>query len=85
VLSKNVKIRIYKTMILPVVLYGYERDDVTGNWRKLHNREFHNLYSSPNIIRMIKSWRMIWEGHVARMREKNEYRILMGKPEGKSH
>jgi hypothetical protein len=81
-LSKNIKIRIYKTIILPVVLYGCgtwtltlrdehrlrvfenrvlrtifgpKRDEVTGDWRKLHNGELHNLYSSPNIIRMIKS------------------------------
>jgi hypothetical protein len=57
---------------------------VTGGWRKLHNEELHNLYSSPSIIRMIKSRRMIWAGHVARMGEKrNPYRILVGKPEGK--
>jgi hypothetical protein len=56
---------------------------VTGYWRKLHNEELHNLYSSPNIIRMIKSKRMRWVGHVARMREtRNAYRILVGKPEG---
>jgi hypothetical protein len=76
-LSKNIKIRIYKTIILPVVLYGYDtwsltlreehrlrrifgpkRDKVTGGWRKLHTEELHNFYSSPSIIRMIKS-RMI--------------------------
>jgi hypothetical protein len=57
---------------------------VTGDWRKLHNKELHNLYSSPNIFRMIKSRRMRWAGHVARMGEKrNAYRILVGKPEGK--
>jgi hypothetical protein len=57
---------------------------VTGGLRKLHNEELHNLYSSPSIIRMIKSRRMRWAGHVARMREKrNAYRILVGKPEGK--
>jgi hypothetical protein len=56
---------------------------VTGDWRKLHNEELHRLYSSPSIIRMIKSRRMIWAGHVARMGEKrNTYRILVGKPEG---
>jgi hypothetical protein len=57
---------------------------VTGNWRKLHNEELHNLYSSPNIIRMIKSWRMRWAVHVARMGEmRNAHRILVGKPEGR--
>jgi hypothetical protein len=93
-LSRNIKIRIYKTIILPVVLYGCEtwsltlweehrmrvfenrvlrrifgpkRDEVTGGWRKLHNEELYNLYSSPSIIRMIKSRRMRWAGHVARM------------------
>jgi hypothetical protein len=58
-------------------------DEVTGEWRKLHNEELHNLYSSPNIIRMIKSRSMGWAGHVARMGKKtNAYRILVGKPEG---
>jgi hypothetical protein len=57
---------------------------VTGGWRKLHNAELHNLYSSPSIIRIIKSRRMRCAGHVAQMREKrNVYRLLMGKPEGK--
>jgi hypothetical protein len=57
---------------------------VTGGWRKLHNEELHNLYSSPSIIRIMKSRRMRWAGHVARMREKrNAYRLLVGKPEGK--
>jgi hypothetical protein len=88
--SKNVKIRIYKTIILPVVLYGCEtwsltlrlrvfenkvmrrifgtkRDKVTEDWRKLHNEQLHNLYSSTNIIRMIKSRRMRWAVHVTRM------------------
>jgi hypothetical protein len=55
-----------------------------GGWRKLHNEELHNLYSSPSIIRIIKSRRMRWAGHVARMVEKrNVYRLLVGKPEGK--
>jgi hypothetical protein len=106
-----VKVRIYKTIILSVVLYGCEtwyltvreehklrvfenrglrrifgpkRDGVTGGWRKLHNKELHNLYSSPSIIRIIKSRRMRWAGHVAGMGEKrNVYRSLVGKPEGK--
>jgi hypothetical protein len=57
---------------------------LTGEWRKMHNEELHNLYSSPNIIRMIKSRRMRWAGYVARMGEKrNAYRILVGKSEGK--
>jgi hypothetical protein len=57
---------------------------VTGGWRKLHTEELHSLYSSPSIIRMIKSRRMRWAGHVTRMGEKrNAYRILVGKPEGK--
>jgi hypothetical protein len=58
---------------------------VTGDWKKLHNEELHNLYSSPNIIRMVKSRRMRWARYVARMGEKrNAYRILVGKSEGKS-
>jgi hypothetical protein len=62
-----------------------KRDEATRGWRKLHNEEFHNLYSSPNIIRMIKSKRMRLTGHVARMGEKmNEYRIFVGKSEGKT-
>jgi hypothetical protein len=65
-------------------IFGSKRDEVTGEWRKLHNRELHNLYSSPDIIRQIKSRRMRWAGHVARMGEgRNEYRVLVGKPEGK--
>jgi hypothetical protein len=57
---------------------------VTGGWRKLHNEELHNLYSSPSIIRIIKSRRMRWAGHVARMGEKrNVNRLLVRKPEGK--
>jgi hypothetical protein len=65
-------------------IFGPKRDEVTGGWRKLHNEELHNLYSSPSIIRMIKSRRIRWAGHIARMWEKrNAYRILVGKPEGK--
>jgi hypothetical protein len=65
-------------------IFGPKRDGVTGGWRKLHNEELHNLYSSPSIIGIIKSRRMKWTEHVARMGEKrNVYRLLVGKPEGK--
>jgi hypothetical protein len=65
-------------------IFGPKRDDVTGDWRKLHNEELYNLCSSPNMIKMIKSRRTRWAGHVARMGEKrNAYSILVGKPEGK--
>ncbi|KAJ4431400.1 hypothetical protein ANN_19997 [Periplaneta americana] len=108
---KNLNVRIYKTVILPVVLYGYEtwtltlreeqrlrvfenkvlrkifgvkRDEVTGEWRKLHNAELHGLYSSPDIIRNIKSRRLRWSGHVACMGEsRNAYRVIAGKLEEK--
>jgi hypothetical protein len=109
--SKNVKIKIYRTIILPVVLYGCEiwsltlreerklwvfenmvlrrifghrRDEVTGEWRRLHNEELNDLYCSPNTVRMIKSRRMRWAGHVARMgEERGVYRVLVGKLEGR--
>ena len=95
-LSKNLKIKIYRTIILPVVLYGCEtwslvlreerklrvfenmvrrrifgprRDEVTREWRRLHNEELNDLYSSPNKVRVIKLRRMRWAGHVARMGE----------------
>jgi hypothetical protein len=65
-------------------IFGSKRDGVTGGWRKLYNEELHNLYSSPSIIRIIKLKRMRWVGHVAQMGEnRNEYRLLVGKPEGK--
>jgi hypothetical protein len=57
--------------------------EVTGEWKKLHNEELRDLYSSPSIIRIIKSRRMRWAGHVARMEKRNAYRLLVGKPEGK--
>jgi len=96
-LYKNLKIKIYRAIILPVVLYGCEtwsltlreerklmmfedrvlrrifgpkRDELTGEWRKLHNVELNDLYSSPNTVRMITSRRMRWAGHVARMGER---------------
>jgi hypothetical protein len=104
-LCRNVKVKIYKTTVLPFVLYGCEtwtvplreqhklrvfenrvlsgifgpkRYEVTGEWKKLHSGELHNLYSPPDIIRQIKSRRMRWAGHVARMGEaRNVYRVLV--------
>jgi hypothetical protein len=65
-------------------IFGPKRDKVTGEWRKLHDEELHNLYSSPDIIRQVKSRRMRWAGHVAHMGEERKvYRVLVGKPEGK--
>jgi hypothetical protein len=65
-------------------IFGPKRDKVTGEWRKLHNEELRDLYSSPSIIRIMKSKRMRWAGHVARMGEKrNAYRLLVEKPEEK--
>jgi hypothetical protein len=64
--------------------FGPKRDDVTGEWRKLHSEELHNLYSSPNIIRQIKSRKLTWARHVARMgKEGKVYKVLVGKPEGR--
>src|SRR5215469_14541607 len=66
-------------------VFGPKRDEVTGEWRKLHN-ELRDLYSLPNIVRVVKSRRMRWAGHVARMGEgRGVHRVLVGKPEGKSH
>jgi len=67
-------------------IFGPRRDEVTGEWRRLHNEELNDLYvnSSPNIVRVIKSRRMRWAGHMARMgEERGVYRVLVGKPEGR--
>jgi hypothetical protein len=67
-------------------IFGPKRDEVTGEWRKLDNEELRDLYFPPSIIRIIKSRRMRWAGHVARMREKrNSYIILAGKPTERDH
>ena len=112
-LSKNLKITIYRTIIFAVVLYGCEtwsltlqeerklrmfenmvlkrifgprRVEVTGEWRRLHNKELNDLYSSPNTVRVIKSRRMRWARHVVYMgEERGVYRVLVGKPEGGDH
>jgi hypothetical protein len=77
------RLGVFENMVLRII-FGPKRDEVTGEWRKLHNEELHIFYSSPNIIRQIKSRRMRWAGHVARMgEESNMYRVLMGKAEGK--
>jgi hypothetical protein len=65
-------------------IFGAMRDKVTAVWRKLHNKELHDLFSSPTNVRVIKSRRMRWAGHVAHMGERRGmYRVLVGKPEGK--
>jgi hypothetical protein len=65
-------------------IFGQKRDEVTGEWRKPNNEELHNLYSSPSIVRIMKSRRMRWAEHEARLGEKrNTYRLLVGKPEGR--
>jgi hypothetical protein len=64
-------------------IFGPKRDEVTGKWRRLHNRELNDLYSSPNIIRVIKSRRMRWVGQVRMGEGRGAYRILVGRPEGR--
>ena len=65
-------------------VFGPQRDEVTGEWRKLHNEELRYLYSLPNIVQVVKSRRMRWAGHVARMgEERGVHRVLVGKPKGK--
>ena len=82
-LREERKLRVFENMVLRRIL-GPRRDEVTGEWRRLHNEELNDLYSSPNIVRVIKSRRMRWAGHVARMGEERAvYRVLVGKPEGK--
>jgi len=77
------KLRVFENMVLRRI-FGPRRDEVTGKWRRLHNEELSDLYSSPNIVRVIKSRRMRWAGHVGRMgEERGAYRVLVGKPEGK--
>jgi hypothetical protein len=77
------RLRVFENRVLRRI-FGPKRDEVTGGWRKLHNEELRDLYTSPSIIRIIKSRRMRWAGHVERMGEKrNAYRVLVGNTEGK--
>jgi hypothetical protein len=81
-LREERKLRVFENRVLRRV-FGPTRDEVTGKWRKLHNEELNDLYSLPNIVRVVKSRRMGWAGHVARMGEgRGVHRVLVWKPEG---
>jgi hypothetical protein len=83
VLREEHRLRVFENRVLRRI-FRPKRDEVTGEWRKLHNEELPDLYSSPSIIKIIKLGRMRWVGHTAQTGEKrNEYRLLVGKPEGK--
>jgi hypothetical protein len=79
-LREEHRLRVFDNRVLRK-MFGLKKDEVIGGWRKQHNEELHNLYCSP--IKIIKSRRMGWAGHLARMGRRNSYRILVGKPEGK--
>jgi hypothetical protein len=82
-LREEHRLRVFENMVLRRI-FGPKRDGVTGEWRRLHNEELNDLYSSPNIIWVIKSRIMRWAGHVAHMGEgRGAYRILVGRPEGR--
>ena len=82
-LGEERKLMVFENMVLRRI-FGYRRDEVTEEWRRLHNEELNDLYSSPNIVRVIKSRRMRWAGHVAHVgEERGVYRVLVGKPEGR--
>ena len=77
------RLRLFENRVLRRI-FGPRRDEVTGEWRKLHNEELNDLYASPNIIWLIKSRKMRWAGHVARMAAgRGVHKVLVGKPEGK--
>jgi len=82
-LREERKLRVFENIVLRRI-FGRRRDEVAGEWRRLHNEELNDLYSSPNIVRVIKSRRMRWAGHVARMGvARGVYGVLVGKPEGR--
>jgi hypothetical protein len=82
-LREECRLRMFENRVLRRV-FGPKRGEVTGEWRKLHNEELNDLYSFPNIVRVVKSRRMRWAGHMARMGEdRGVHRVLVGKPEGK--
>jgi hypothetical protein len=82
-LREERKPRVFENMVLRRI-FGPRRDELTGDWRRLHNKELNYLYSSPIIVRLIKPRRMRWAAHVARMgEERGVYRFLLGKPQGK--
>jgi len=82
-LREERSLRVFENRVLRRI-FGPKRDEVTGKWRKIRNEELNYLYSSASIVRMIKSRRMRWAGHVARTGERRGvYRVLVGKPEGK--
>jgi len=82
-LREEGKLRVFENMVLRRI-FGPRRDGVTGEWRRLHNEELNDLYSSPNTVRVIKPRRMRWAVHVARMgEEKGVCRVLVGKPDGR--
>jgi hypothetical protein len=84
-LRKGHRLRVIENRVLRKI-FGLKKDEVIGGWRKLHNEELHNLYSLSGIIRMIKSRRMRWRGHVARVGEnRNAYRILVGRQKERDH
>ena len=82
-LREEHRLRVFENKVLRKI-FGAKKNENTGEWRRLHDAELYALYSSPNIIRNLKSRRLRWAGHVARMdQSRNAYRVLVGKPEGK--
>jgi hypothetical protein len=80
-LQEECRLRVFENRVLRRI-FGPKRDEVTGEWRRLHNKELYALYSSPNIIRVMKSRRLRWAGHVASIRKsRSAYRVLVEKPE----